>query len=106
MFIDEETRQRVQRMPHTGDINYDLTGDTAVSEETVPVIGDWEDYTGTGTADTKTLMYGAGMSNQLFGTDPAIDSNEDVPNLGEVGQHSDTTRRRVIKRNKDFKCKK
>ena len=96
--IDPVTRQRFQRMPHTGDMTYDLTGDTAISEETVPVIGDWEDYTGSEVVSTKTLMYGAGQENELQGTDAAIDNKEDINRLNEVGDDAATTRRRTIKR--------
>lgn len=100
-FIDPITRQRVQRMKHTGDINYDLIGDSAITEEVLPIIGDFSDYAGSGILSTKTLMYGAGLSNELFGTDPHIEHNADVPNLDITGNRADTTRRRVIKRNVD-----
>lgn len=100
MFIDKLTRQRVQRMRHTGDINYDLEGDSAISNETVPVIGDWTDYTGSAVVSTKTQMYGAGAENQLFGDDAA--ERIHLPNLNEVGQTAGTTRRRIIKRNVNF----
>jgi len=103
VFVDEITRQRVQRMPHTGDINYDLIGDTAISEETVPVIGDWEDYTGSAIVNTKTQMYGAGAENEFWGQDANIESHEDLNRLNEIGQTAATTRRRQIKRNKEWK---
>jgi len=102
MFIDEETRQRVQTMPHIGDIVYEREGDSAVSDETVSVIGNWSDYTGSGIVDTKTLMYGVGVANELFGSDPSITDDAKVPNLNIVGQPSDSTRRRVIKKYKDL----
>lgn len=103
IFIDEQTRQRVQRMKHTGDINYDLVGDKAVSEETIKVIGSWEDYTGSAIVSTKGLMYSAGIVNELEGSEPAVTEGARIPNLNIIGQPSDSTRRRVIKRNKDFK---
>ncbi len=31
--LDPQTRQSVQTMPHTGDISYDLRGDTTISQQ-------------------------------------------------------------------------
>lgn len=48
--IDPETRQRVVFGKHSGDIQYyanKQTTQSAVYNETVPVIGPWQDYTGT-----------------------------------------------------------
>ena len=43
----------------------------------------------------------AGLSNELFGTDPGIQGAK-VGNLGIVGQNTQTTRRRRIKRRVHF----
>lgn len=102
IYIDPQTRQRVVYDPFDTDIQYDLVGDSAISEETVPVIGNWEDYTGSATVNSRTQQMWAGESNQLFGQDPSIESGEKVGDLGEVGQNRQTTRRRQIKRYVDL----
>lgn len=102
IFIDPQTRQRVVHDQFCGDLQYDLTGDTAISNETIPVIGNWEDYTGSADVNSRQQQMWAGASNDLFGTDPGIEG-EKVPNFGEVGQNTETTRRRVIKRRVEFK---
>lgn len=105
VFLDEQTRQRVQRMPHTGDIEYDLdiSAGSAIAMETVPVIGPWEDNTGSDpNVQTKQLMFFAGAENELWGQDSHISDNADLDQLNVVGERARTTRRRLIKRNKDF----
>ena len=97
ILIDPVTRQRVLYDKRSGDVQYDLVGDSSISEETVSVIGDWEDYTGSAIVNSRAQQMFAGTSNQLFGTDAAIDGAK-VGALGEVGQNTQTTRRRIIKR--------
>lgn len=58
VFIDPLTRQRVSRARHTGDMIYDAQGDNAISQETVPVVGPYSDYT------VQTIESGA--LNNLF----------------------------------------
>lgn len=104
LFIDPETRQRVPRMAHTGDINYDadISIGSAVAMETVPVIGAWEDWTGSDTdIDTKAVTQTPGP-NELRNQDAGIEYGEDLPNLGIVGQNISTTRRRLRQINKNF----
>jgi hypothetical protein len=95
IFIDPVTQQRVVYAKHSGDIQYDLTGDSAISQETVPIIGSWEDWTGSETVHN--IQMTAGRSNALDGTDPALRGVR-IPDLGEVGQNIQTTRRRTIRR--------
>jgi len=103
IFIDPVTRQRVLYSKHCGDLQYDLKGDEAIAQETVPVIGPWKDWTGSDLkVNSRTQQMFAGMSNQLFGTDPGLQGVK-VPNLGVVGQNTQTTRRRTIKRHVNFK---
>ena len=97
IHIDPVTRQRVSYDKRSGDLQYDLTGDKAISQETVPVIGDWEDYTGSATVNSRAQQMNVGRSNALFGTDPGL-KGQTVPNLGIVGQNTQTTRRRTIRR--------
>jgi len=108
IWIDPVTRQRVVYDKHSGDLVYDLDGDSAVSQETVPVIGEWKDWTGSSininaNINTKQQMYGAGLSNELQGTDIQIENLAKVGALGVVGQNTQTTRRRTIKRRVHFK---
>lgn len=105
VFIDPVTRQRVVYAKHCGDIQYDLTGDTSTSEETVPVIGTWEDYTGSGYVNSSSFQMTAGLSNEFDGEDPGIEG-EKLGDLGEVGQNVQTTRRRRIKRRAEIKGNK
>ena len=105
LFIDEETRQRVPRMAHTGDINYDadIVGiGSAVAMETVPVIGKWTDYTGSDfTIDTKGLFQ-TQQANELQNTEADIEDKAFLPNLGVVGENINVTRRRLRLINRNF----
>lgn len=97
ILIDQVTRQRVIFDKRSGDVQYDLVGDKAISEETVSVVGNWEDYTGSAIVDSRAQQINAGRSNSLQGTDPGI-MGQTLPNLGVVGQNTQTTRRRTIRR--------
>ena len=100
IIIDEVTRQRVLTMPNTGDITYDLdiNAGSAIAMETVPVIGPWEDFTGSNVEiDSKAFQTGAGTEDQFQGTDQGIEG-ERLGRLNIVGQPDSTTRRRLIKR--------
>jgi hypothetical protein len=100
IIIDEYTRQRVLREKYGGDINYDLISDQlAIKEEDVPLIGSWEDWTGSGIAPTRSQMMYGGITNGLQGTDAHIVDNAKLPNLTVRGTRSQTNRQRVIKRN-------
>lgn len=79
------------------DLQYDMVGDSSVTKETVPVVGDWEDYTGSAIVSSKQQQQFAGLSNELFGTDPGVQGIK-IGALGEVGQNIQTTRRRVIRK--------
>jgi len=97
IYIDPVTRQRVVYAKHSGDLQYDLVGDSSISKETVPVIGNWEDYTGSAVVNSRAQQINAGRSNQLQGQDAAIEGAK-LGALGEVGQNVQTTRRRRIRR--------
>jgi len=97
MIIDPVTRQRIVCDKHSFDVQYDMVGDSSITEEVIPVVGNWEDYTGSAIVSTKSQMYGAGLSNELDGTDPGI-MGEKVGQLDETGNNKQTTRRRVIKK--------
>jgi len=98
MFIDEETRQRIVHAKHIGDITYNRTGNTAVSQESIPLIGPWEDYTGSDiNINSRSQQHFAGAENELQGQDAAIKNKEKLPQLNVVGQAKKTVRRRIIK---------
>ena len=105
IFIDPVTRQRVSYDKRSSDLQYDLVGDKAISEETISVVGNWEDYTGSAIINSRLQQINAGRSNELWGTDPAI-MGQTLPNLGVVGQNTQTTRRRIIKRRVETKTGK
>lgn len=101
IITDPVTQQRVLRMENSGDITYDLDINTgsAIAMETVPVLGDWEDYTGSDTAvNLRNQQKYGGAENQFDGTVPGIKEGEDLDRLNIVGQRASTTRRRIIKR--------
>lgn len=105
ILIDPVTRQRVLYDKRSGDVQYDLVGDSAIAEETVPVIGNWEDFTGSATVNSRLQQMNYGRSNELFGTDPGTEGKK-LPDLGEVGQNKQTTRRRRIRRRAHIKDNK
>lgn len=95
--LDPTTRQRVQFSKHTGDIEYDLEGDSAIINESVPLIGPWADHTGTGGVPARQQQMFGGISNQFAGEDIALEGAK-LGNLNEVGENSDLVRRRRIRR--------
>ena len=90
--IHPRTRQRFTRPLHSGDIIIDAQGTTALSQDVIPVVGGFEDFTGSGGLPTKQQLY-AGMTNQLWGTNAALDGAK-KENLGVIGQNIETTRLR------------
>ena len=98
IIIDPQTRQRVITEKHSGDINYlasTTTTSSAVYNETVPVVGDWTDYTGSGNVPSAAQQMFAGETNQLQGTVAEIEAHAKLPVLNEVGERAQTTRRRL-----------
>ena len=95
IWIDPVTRQRVLYAKHSGDFQYDQIGDEAVVQEDVPVIGAWEDWTGSGGAPSIAQQHFASQENSLQNTDPSITDNAKLPNLSIVGTRVGTHRRRT-----------
>ncbi len=88
-------------MSNSGDITYNLDVNTgrAIAMETVPVIGPWEDYTGSNTIiNSKNQQMFGGAENQFQWTEPSVVDEENLDRLNIVGQSASTTRRRIIKR--------
>jgi hypothetical protein len=96
MFIHPQTRQRVVYANHIGDITFLKDGDDAICNEDVPVIGNWSDYTGIGSANSFTQQVFASKENSLQGTDPQVEGKIKLPNLSVVGTREGTHRRRRI----------
>lgn len=103
IIIDPVTRQRVLRARHTGDLNYDLSGDDAIAKEDVPLIGLWTDWTGSNlNINSKVQQQFSSSENQLQGQDAQVEGNAKLPNLSIIGTRVGTNRRRIIKRNVEF----
>ena len=88
IFIDPNTRQRILYEQHSGDFQYDLSGDEAISQQTSRLTGE--------ELDRNKQMFG-GIQNQLEGEDPGLEG-ERLPDLNVVGNNKQTTKRETIKR--------
>ena len=66
VFICPRCQQRAIRARHSGDYEHICTGEAVLSNESVLVIGDWVDYTGSDSQVQNALMQG--QENNLFGT--------------------------------------
>lgn len=97
IYVDQATRQRISYMKHSGDFYYDQSGDEAVVQEDVPVIGAWEDWTGSGGTTSANQQHFASRENSLQGSDEQITDNAKLPNLSVVGTRVGTNRRRTKK---------
>lgn len=97
MIIDSNS-QRILVMNHCGDVVYDVNIPqlgSAVGTEDLPVIGDWEDYTGSANVPSRQQQMWAGATNQLQGTDASlIDPSASIGNLNVHGNNSDIYRSR------------
>ena len=90
--VHKRTRQRFTRARHSGDISIDLQGPEGLSQESVPVIGGWSDYTGSGGVPTKQLMFFP-RGDKLWGTDAYVDGAR-LKDLDALGNRIGTTRLR------------
>jgi len=99
IFIDEYN-QRILHSKHIGgDIVYDAhsTSET-VNIEDIPLIGEWEDWTGSGGVYSKTQQQFAATENELQGKVAAIKEKEKKTNLTDRGNTAATHRQRRIRR--------
>jgi hypothetical protein len=95
IFQDPKTRQRIPYNKHTGDFIYQSDqASESVTHETIPVIGPWVDYTGSGGNESRSQQFFGACENTFQGEDASL-SGERQWNLGNVGQRLGTTRRRV-----------
>ena len=94
IYIDPQTRQRIVYQADCTDITYLASqSDSAITSESVPLIGPWGDYTGSGGVNSRSLQMYGGTENQFFGEIAALEGAK-LNNLNEVGQSSSTIRRR------------
>ena len=84
IFIDPNTRQRILYEQHSGDFQYDLSGDEAIVQETVPVIGNYSDWTTKNlTENSETTMgsdvlFGDTFTSTTFNLGPVLTPTEDI----------------------------
>lgn len=97
LYIHPETRMRIPFMNHSGDVEFDLSGEEAVVTEDVPVIGSYDDWTGTGGLPSRSQQMFSCTENSLQGTDADVDGKAKVPNLNVHGKNEGTHRLRVKK---------
>ena len=103
IYIEPSTRQRIPHMQHIGDMQFDLSGDEAIVQEDIPLIGNWEDWTGSGIVNSRSQQMFAGKENLLQGTDPQITDNAKLNNLNVRGNIKGTHRSRTIRKHIDIK---
>jgi len=90
IHIDPVTRQRVTYQPGCGDIQFDLTGGSAISTQVIPILG-----------PSARQQMNQGRSNAFFGTDEALEGFT-LPDLGITGENKQTTNRHRITRRVSF----
>jgi hypothetical protein len=96
-YTDKATQKRYVFANHIGDFEYDMSGDEAVVNEDVPVIGEWKDWTGSGGVQTKTQMMLAGTENILQGTDAQWNDNAKLKDINSRGKTKSLYRDRIKK---------
>ena len=83
--------ERVLASPDNEDIEHSCnSGNNVLDQEDVPVVGNWEDYTGSGNANLPNYQ---GVENKLQGRDAGIEG-EDVDPKTLRGNNASTNRQR------------
>jgi len=91
VIICPRCQQRVLVDPYSDDVEHICnSGNKTLDQEDVVVIGDWEDFTGTGKGNNALTQ---GTENILFGTRAQIEG-ADVENRTARGRKSSTRRQR------------
>lgn len=101
VWVHPKTRQRVSHARNNTDIIIPLQGGVGVSQEKVPIIGGWTDFSGSGGQSTKALMYGP-QADRLFGTNAWVDGARDKEK-NELGDNIRTIRLRQKNEYIEFK---
>ena len=97
IIIDPQTRQRHVVDQFTTDIIYNKRGDTTLSQEDVPFIGQYKDFTGSKIITSKERMDGIRIPNQFQGQDVNIEKGVKLGNLTNRGNNADVLRTRTKK---------
>lgn len=93
-YFHKRTLQKIATYKHAGDLVFESKlGVTQVDQESVPVVGNWQDYTGSKDVSSRSQQQYAGKTNKFQGT-IAGDFGAREGNDNEVGQSSETYRRR------------
>lgn len=95
--IERTTRQRFTFAKHSFDIMLDAeasSGDGALNDEDVRVIGPFSDFRGSKTVNSRTQQQWGGHENEFWGTTAQIEAKQDLDNLTEVGTSASINRRR------------
>ena len=74
--------------------DFQNTTNVSITQEDVKVVGNWVDYTGSATIDSKERQQTAGEGNKLFGTVASIEQGAKVPDLSPRGKNTQTYRQR------------
>lgn len=69
------------------------SGNDAIDKEQVPVVGPWEDYTGSADVNSRNQQMWAGAANKFWGTKAGVLGAE-LGNLNLFGGDANTTRLR------------
>ena len=77
IFICPRCQQWAIRQPYTGDYQHDCFGNESLANESVIVIGNWTDYTGSDLNVQDALL--KGKENTLGGTRPAVEGQQFYP---------------------------
>lgn len=98
ILIDKKTRQRIVCDPHCGDVMYDpVDCSEPLAKESVPLIGGWKDYTGSGGIPTSQQMKYGALTDKSFGKDSWLEGHRE-DELHDTGERKGTTRRRFKKK--------
>lgn len=98
IWVCPNCHERVPISNHIGDIVHKCNpaySSTAVTNESVPVVGPWKDFTGSSLdINSVSQQRFAGVTNTIQGTTADVTNKEKVGNLNSVGQNKGTMRRR------------
>jgi len=91
IFICPRCNVRVLASPDNPDIEHECnSGNTVLDQEDIHVVGDWEDYTGSGEAKNVNLQ---GVTNEFQVSRPGIEGEDKDPNT-DRGNNATTHRQR------------
>lgn len=94
VVICPKTRQRIVADRFCGDIVFDAkSSSNALNVDVLPVIGGWEDYTGSGGIPTKQLLFFGGLADEFWGTNAWLEGAR-KKQLDDLGNKKQLTRQR------------